>query len=296
MHDIEIANRLRHLGTFEFHEDECISATLVNDTPYAGSLRHLTNKSEIIELVFQMKNLKHLDLRKNNLKKIPSLAALQKLTYLDLESNHLHSVPSEIQNLSSLQYLNLGVNDLTTLPSWLGRLPLKILKLQKNRIAALPELPNSIEILNLYLNNLSEIPPNVYQLENLETFAFGGTDMKSINPKIGNLKKLKWLTLVANRITDLPDSFCFLSNLQGARLAKNEITHLPKNIGLLQNLRQITLYNNRLTSVPDSFYQLKLEKLNLAENPLHVEKIELKMHMKAIIENPYRHFNSMPKK
>ena len=77
---------------------------------------------------------------------------------------------------------------------------------------------------------------------------------------------------MANKIENLPDSFCNLQNLEGLRIHKNKLKKLPENFGNLKKLKELTLYKNLLTTLPQSFYELQFEKLNIAFNPLEIDK------------------------
>ena len=99
------------------------------------------NLKELPEFIGFLSDLEILDLRINEIKALPSsIGLLSKLKYLNLSSNNLFSIPNSIGNLTSLIKLNLNNNKLKALPDSLGNLNhLKQLKLRTNFWITLPE-------------------------------------------------------------------------------------------------------------------------------------------------------------
>lgn len=267
MTDLQIINNLQQRCKFQYimEGETCTSISFHDeDSIFGGTIRKNTDKHEIINLLARLENLKYLNLRKCKLGNLPKMS-FSKLKYLDISCNDLESVPEWLLQ-NPLKFLNLGANKLSQIPDLSG-LPLEILKLHKNALRVLPSIGNQIKSLNLYLNQMDEIPKVVENLLHLEVFSFGVSKIKSLFD-FTKTPHLRWLTLTVNQLEVLPESICSLSKLEGLQLAKNKLKYLPDNIGAMKNLKALTLYSNQISELPESFYKLKLEKLNLSINKL----------------------------
>jgi Leucine-rich repeat (LRR) protein len=267
MTDQDIIDELKKLCKFSYlmQLNHCVSISFHNpDDALGGTIRRSGHKAEIYRLVSRLKWLQAFDIRKCQMGDWPEMSA-RLLTHVDLSCNGLESVPKWVTEQRYLQNLNLGANNLKEVPDFSG-IPLDVLKLHKNRLTKLSGVPKSLRRLNLFLNPMDEIPAELFELSLLEAFTFGVTKLKSLD-SLACWRKLKWLTLAGNEINQLPDNICDLRQLELLQLAKNRLTKLPERIGEM-NLRSLGLYHNQIENVPDSFYQLKLEQLNLAANPI----------------------------
>lgn len=250
-----------------FEQDHCIELQFVDKLhPYYGTMRHSKDKKTIFELINKLTSLRTLNFRKCRLEIAPDLD-LPNLNHLDLSSNYLGKVPEWIRTLA-LDYLNLGVNNLMQIPDWFSEQEFKVLKLHKNQITHFPTLKPTLQFLNLYLNKKPTIPDFVWDLNHLEFFSWGMSNITHIPEEIGSLKNLLWLSFVPNALVEIPKTFALLKKLRGVRFAKNQIQRLPENFGELESLEELTLYDNQIQELPESFYQLSLKKFNIAKNPL----------------------------
>ena len=103
---------------------------------------------------------------------------------------------------------------------------------------------------------LEELPPELWELEQLEVLVLGKWDQE----------KREWL---GNRLSSLPEAIVQLTNLQELYLWGNQLSSLPDAIGSLTNLTELDLGNNRLISLPDAIGSLtNLTALGLSENRL----------------------------
>lgn len=121
----------------------------------------------IPESFCNLKNLKCLNLSKNNLKCISSqiFTSLTSLTSLWLNNCDLMYLPREVSCLKHLEKLGLKCNCLQDVPEELGSLTrLQWLNLEQNQLSSLPEQLSqlkSLAYLNLNKNKFEEIPTNV---------------------------------------------------------------------------------------------------------------------------------------
>ncbi|MBW4464489.1 MAG: leucine-rich repeat domain-containing protein [Pegethrix bostrychoides GSE-TBD4-15B] len=133
--------------------------------------------------------------------------------------------------------------------------------------------------LDLSGQGLSELPPEIGKLTQLETLTLGkwdeekyehvGNQLTDLPDEIVNLTNLTELDLSSNRITQIPDSISRLSNLTKLYLWGNQLTEIPDSITQLSNLTELHLGGNQITQIPDSITQLsKLRVLYLWGNQI----------------------------
>lgn len=116
----------------------------------------LKEKLKLEENIYDIYNMKTLDLRRSMIIDIPKdLGILINLENLDLSNNRIREIPKELGNLINLEYLNLAGNKIREIPKELGNLfRLGILYLNLNNIKSLPkELGNLRSLRMLYAYN-----------------------------------------------------------------------------------------------------------------------------------------------
>lgn len=128
--------------------------------------------AEIPMGVFELKNLKELNLSSNRLSMIPeSISKLNNLSRLDLRGNQLSIFPESITKLIALRELFLSSNQLSVIPKSIIKLgKLRLLFLSSNQFTVLPKditNLNSLSWLKLSSNQLSIIPESIVKLSNL---------------------------------------------------------------------------------------------------------------------------------
>jgi Leucine-rich repeat (LRR) protein len=126
-----------------------------------------------------------------------------------------------------------------------------------------------INTTSLYLKhqNLTEIPQEVFQLEDLEILCLSNNMITAISADIQKLKKLKMLYMSDNNITNIPSEIFNIENLEILIMCNNNINSIPLDITKLTNLRQIWLYKNKISVLPTELVKLtKLDGLFLNSN------------------------------
>ena len=153
-------------------------------------------------------------------------------------------------------------------------------------------LADTLEILDLSNNQLSDLPDDFYKLKNLKRLFLSFNQFKHIpdvlrqcpnlimvafkGNQITEFKahclptKIEWLILTDNQIPALPDTFGEYSKLKKLALAGNQLTHLPASMANCNELELIRLSANKLTKVEDWLLALpKLAWLAFSGNDLN---------------------------
>jgi hypothetical protein len=152
------------------------------------------------------------------------------------------------------------------------------------------ELADTLEIIDLSGNNLSELPKNFYELKKIKIAFFSEnnfTKFPEVLSKCENLtmigfksnqihtihensfpKKLRWLILTNNQIEKLPSSIGDCKLLQKVALAGNKLSELPKEMAQCENIELLRISANNLLQLPDWVLALpKLSWLAFSGNP-----------------------------
>ena len=128
---------------------------------------------------------------------------------------------------------------------------------------------NSLYLTGLDKFKLTEIPPEIGYLKNLENFFVADNAIQFLPDAIGQLKQLKTLSLFRNQLQRLPDSIGQLTQLQELELAHNQFKELPDSIRQLTQLKKLDLTENQIKELPNFFGHLtQLKKLYLGRNQL----------------------------
>ncbi len=155
-----------------------------------------------------------------------------------------------------------------------------VLDLSDKLVDALPEDFAKLKNLKtLFLNrdNLTEIPPVIFKLKNLEALSITGWPyydddtnhhtLVRISPQIASLTKLHELNLESNSIHDLPQEFAKLRLLKLLYFNENSLNDSDmKVICKLDSLTSLDISANDLTRLPISFSNLKYLKYLLINN------------------------------
>lgn len=116
---------------------------------------------------------------------------------------------------------------------------------------------------------LTDLPPQVWSLTNLENLNLFGNELETLSSEIGNLINLERLTLSGNELSSLPSEIGTLNSLIELSLSNNELNNLPTEIGTLNNLIWLSLNGNKLERLPSEISNLSnLCYLSLGVNPI----------------------------
>lgn len=156
--------------------------------------------------------------------------------------------------------------------------------------AAIFDLADSLEVLDLSGNQLSELPADLHRLHRLrilfasnnpftelpgalgacaqlEMVGFKACAIEHV-PAVSLPPRLRWLILTDNHIEDLPDTLGQRPRLQKLMLSCNRLSTLP-DLSHCHRLELLRIAGNRFAEVPPGVLQLPaLAWLALAGNPL----------------------------
>jgi Leucine-rich repeat (LRR) protein len=223
---------------------------------------HRQNLSSFPTTLFQLSNLRKLEISACQLKHIPSeIGTLPHLEQLALPNNNLQEIPQSLTALKQLKLLDLSGNEFQQLPDFIG-------------------IISSLETLILSDNQLQEIPEALHKLNTLSKLDLSSNQIRNIPSKLCQLKQLRQLNLSNNQLKRLPNKLQGWENLDSLNLRQNQLNKLPDMLGKLSQLRRLDLSKNRLKSVPDSIgdctylRQLYLQRNILQELPDSIGKLK----------------------
>ena len=178
---------------------------------------------------------------------------------------------------------------------------LEVLNLNRNKLETLPisikAYKDSLELLCVSFNCLTEVPSVVYELRHLIHLNMLGNQISKLSADIAKLPRLTHLYLGRNKLQSLPDAFDSLSNLQEVSFENNSLSFLPPSFRSLKNLLRLELGHNQIRKIPEVLIQLpKLKVLNLEHNRIQLVPPSLAILLEQLQSlnlqgNPLRNHN-----
>jgi internalin A len=266
--DIKNLRRIKFDDVLHHTDKNCYNIDL------KGNIIALNLKeNNIIRVPFlsEFYTLKQLYLNDNNIIDIFGLAMLHNLEDLDLFGNYIVDI-SPLSKLINLKKIDLSFNKINRLYPLKKLNNLQRLRLTHNNVSDVSSLVKleKVQKLELGMNKISDILPleKLYDLEDLD---LSRNQISDISP-LEKFTKLKTLNLSNNIILDI-SFLAKLLNLQELRLYNTQISDVSPLISLT-NLITLSLSNNQITNI---FPLLKLEKLKylyVENNPIKGIPIE----------------------
>lgn len=137
---------------------------------------------------------------------------------------------------------------------------LKDLALTRSALANIPpEVFNMeyLESLDLTGNYIIELPEEIERLRNLKSLKLGFNSIETVPASIGRLRNLETLHLIGNQLRSVPKELGQLTRLT-ALSAGNRLTYIPEALGELRNLTLLSLWSgDRKAQIPEWLIQLK---------------------------------------
>lgn len=224
------------------------------------------------------------------------------LTHLEVllfQKNKVKIIPPNYNFPQTLHTLNLAFNALTQVPNTLLSHPpnsLTHLHLSGNRLGQLPSKFLSygytkLVSLDLHTCQLARIPSKVLErlslCKDLRRLNLAINCLTEIPPEIGLLSQLQWLNLNDNQITHLPDTISSLTHLVKLGLVQNQLKLLPPFMFLhMLELQKLDIRRNQLKYMPPSILSLAPRQ----EVDIHVD-LAVPHSVFSTLSNPPCHNN-----
>jgi hypothetical protein len=130
------------------------------------------------------------------------------------------------------------------------------------------ELADTLEVLDLSGNALSDLPDDLSRLHRLRVLFCSNNRFTHLPESVGQCARLDMAGFKANRIRELPAG-SLPATLRWLILTDNEIEALPPTIGRCMRLQKLMLAGNRLRSLPAEMAACEgLELLRISANRL----------------------------
>ncbi|XP_077194774.1 leucine-rich repeats and immunoglobulin-like domains protein 3 [Paroedura picta] len=230
-------------------------------------------------------NLREIKLSGNEFKAIPNLGTISSnITLLSLTCNKISDILAEhLRPFQSLETLDLSDNHISALTmASFPPLPLKYLHINSNRIVSLEpgsfdNLSSTLQVLKLNKNRVAFIPQKMFKLSQLQHLEMNRNKIKMIDGlTFQGLSALKSLRIQRNGLVRLMDgAFWGLSNMEILQLDHNNLTEITKGwLYGLRMLQQLHLSQNAISRIsPDAWeFCQKLSELDLTYN--HLARLE----------------------
>ncbi len=128
------------------------------------------------------------------------------------------------------------------------------------------QLADSLEVLNLSGNRLTNLPHDLSRLHKLKVLFCSDNPFSVLPEVLGDCPQLEMVGFKANRIEQVPET-ALPPQLRWLILTDNRITSLPRQLGERGRLQKLMLAGNRLQQLPESMADLaNLELLRIAAN------------------------------
>lgn len=128
------------------------------------------------------------------------------------------------------------------------------------------DLADTLEILDLSGNHLSQLPKNFSDLKKIKIAFFSDNDFTEFPEVLSQCQNLTMIGFKSNKISYIPENV-FPINLQWLILTNNCIESIPKSIGNCLQLQKVALAGNKLKELPEEMVNCKkLELLRISAN------------------------------
>lgn len=130
-------------------------------------------------------------------------------------------------------------------------------------------LADSLEVLDLSGNRLTELPADLHRLKRLKILFCSNNPFTRLPECLGQCEQLFFIGFKACEIVEVPGN-ALPATLRSLVLTDNRIETLPDAIGECAQLQKLMLAGNRLRQLPESLARCqRLELLRIAVNDFH---------------------------
>ncbi len=257
--------RLERLENFEWHRKNYVLDS--NDRVISLSLNAIgvKDKSEVIGVISELDDLKHLSLVYNQISDIGQISGLKKLQKLSLDSNPIGDLTplTCFVSLNSVWLNNCRVKDLSPVSEMNN---LKQIGFDENQISDLKPISGLKKLCNISLckNQIINIKP-LSDLQRAEYICLSNNHIEDLGG-LSCLFNLETLALDGNKISELK-SLSRLEALQNLFLDRNEIIDIRALSGLT-SLKVLTMSYNKVNEIEPIRNFSDLTYLGLGGNAL----------------------------
>ncbi|AKR42759.1 leucine-rich repeat-containing protein kinase family protein [Methylophilus sp. TWE2] len=129
------------------------------------------------------------------------------------------------------------------------------------------ELADSLEILDLSGNALTDLPADLYRLKKLRILFCSNNQFTHLPEVLGQCENLSMIGFKANQIKHITESAIPTHTLRWFIVTDNALTQVPHALGECSKLQKLMLAGNRLSSLPASLANCHaLELLRISAN------------------------------
>lgn len=144
---------------------------------------------------------------------------------------------------------------------------------------------------------LTKLPPEIFDLaDSLEILDLTGNALSDLPSDLNRLTKLRILFCSSNQFTHLPEVLGECQNLSMIGFKANKIRHIPENAIPTATLRWFIMTDNALKTVPNALGECRqLQKLMLAGNQLSaLPESMANCHALELLRISANQFNAIP--
>jgi Leucine-rich repeat (LRR) protein len=156
----------------------------------------------------------------------------------------------------------------------------------------------SIEIIDLSFNNLTELPSRITEFKNLKILFLSFNQFKVFPIQLANCEQLSMIAFKSNQLLEIEEN-SFPLSLRWLILTDNQIDKIPVSIGNCKLLQKFVFAGNLIKQLPDSLSNCKnLELIRASANKFtKFPEIFLKLPKLAWLAfegNPFSTLQSIP--
>lgn len=130
-------------------------------------------------------------------------------------------------------------------------------------------LADSLEILDLTGNALSDLPDDLTRFKRLRILFCSSNQFKQLPEVLGECHQLSMIGFKANQINHIAEHAIPTQHLRWFIVTDNQLAHLPNSLGHCTKLQKLMLAGNQLRALPNSLANCHaLELLRISANQL----------------------------